>query len=59
VLTVEPGLYLPEEEIGIRIEDDVLVTVDGAEVLTRGVPKTAAEIEALMSAASGRAERRE
>lgn len=55
VLTVEPGLYLsagvPDEflGIGIRIEDDVLVTENGAEVLTAGVPKTVREIEALMA----------
>lgn len=57
VLTVEPGLYIPADckevekkwrGIGIRIEDDVLVTADGHEVLTTGVPKTIAEIEALM-----------
>ncbi|SHE71275.1 aminopeptidase P Metallo peptidase. MEROPS family M24B [Modicisalibacter ilicicola DSM 19980] len=57
VLTVEPGLYLPDEEdipeelrgIGIRIEDDVAVTQSGHAVLTAGVPKQVAEIEALMA----------
>jgi Xaa-Pro aminopeptidase len=56
-LTVEPGIYIPAGlrgvpkkfwNIGIRIEDDVLVTADGHEVLTRDAPKTVAEIEALM-----------
>ena len=56
VLTVEPGLYVrpaegvPEQywNIGIRIEDDVLVTADGNDVLSRDAPKTVAEIEAVM-----------
>lgn len=61
VLTVEPGLYIaPDAEevdaqwrgIGIRIEDDVLVTKDGHEVLSAGVPKSVDEIEALMSGAA-------
>ncbi|MBT8116685.1 MAG: Xaa-Pro aminopeptidase [Gammaproteobacteria bacterium] len=60
VLTVEPGLYIPAGSrgvakkwwnIGIRIEDDVLVTRDAPEVLTEAAPKTVAEIEALMAAA--------
>jgi len=59
VLTVEPGLYLPEEGIGIRIEDDILVTHEGADVLTAGVVKAAADIEALMTRAAGRADTRE
>jgi Xaa-Pro aminopeptidase len=59
VLTVEPGLYIPAGNkgvakkwwnIGVRIEDDVLVTRGGNEVLTHGVPKTVTEIEALMAA---------
>ncbi len=59
VLTIEPGLYIPEDcltvderwrGIGIRIEDDVLVTAEGHEILTGGVPKTIAEIESLMQA---------
>ena len=62
VLTVEPGIYVsqdsPKSEViepylgnGIRIEDDVLITDNGCQVLSRGVPKAAAEIEALMRAA--------
>jgi Xaa-Pro aminopeptidase len=56
VLTVEPGLYIGAADdvpagfhnIGIRIEDDVLVTRDGNEVLSRDAPKEIGEIEALM-----------
>jgi len=56
VLTIEPGLYVrpgegvPERywNIGIRIEDDAVVTADGCELISRGVPVAAAEIEALM-----------
>ncbi len=59
VLTVEPGLYFqPEDElvpaelrgIGIRIEDDVLVTADGARVLSAGLPGTADEVEGWLDA---------
>jgi len=58
VLTVEPGIYIPANikgvnkkwhNIGIRIEDDVLVTKDGHEVLTFGVPKQVDDVEALMA----------
>lgn len=49
VLTVEPGLYIPEWEIGIRIEDDVLVTENGCEVMTKDMIKTVEEIEAFMA----------
>ena len=59
VMTVEPGLYIPVDDlsvakkwrgIGIRIEDDVLVTEEGCEVMTAWAPKTTKEIEALMAA---------
>lgn len=48
VLTVEPGLYIGEEKIGIRIEDDVLVTSEGHDVLSKGFLKTIEEIEEFM-----------
>jgi Xaa-Pro aminopeptidase len=51
VLTIEPGVYLPDEKLGVRIEDDVLVTADGHEVLSAGAPKLPSEIEALMQEA--------
>ena len=48
VLTIEPGIYIPEEGIGIRIEDVVLVTKDGPVVLSRHIPRTVQEIEETM-----------
>lgn len=58
VMTVEPGIYISPDNlqveakwrgIGVRIEDNVVVTEDGCQVLTNKVPKTVAEIEALMA----------
>jgi Xaa-Pro aminopeptidase len=49
VFAIEPALYYPEKNFGIRIEDTVLITEDGCEVLTKGVPKELEEIEKLMS----------
>ena len=49
VVTMEPGIYIPEEKIGVRIEDDILITKDGYELLTRRLPRTVEEIEKLMA----------
>ena len=49
VLTIEPGLYLPAENLGIRIENDVLITASGYEVLTDRLPSDADELEQLLA----------
>ncbi len=49
VFTIEPGIYIPAESIGIRIEDDILVTPSGAEVLSSGAPRTVEEVEQAMA----------
>jgi Xaa-Pro aminopeptidase len=48
MFTIEPGIYIPEKNIGIRIEDDILVTETGYEVLTESAPKEIDAIEKLM-----------
>ena len=49
VLTVEPGIYIPEENLGIRLENDVLITKEGQHDLMRNIPLEAEEIEDLMN----------
>jgi len=51
VVTIEPGIYLPDENIGIRIEDDILVTKTGSRNLSSMIPKTVEEVEAAIRAA--------
>jgi len=49
VFTCEPGIYILEEELGIRLENDILVTANGPHDLTRNIPIEAEEIEDLMN----------
>jgi Xaa-Pro aminopeptidase len=49
VLTIEPGVYLPHRQLGVRIEDDILLTEDGSMNLTAVIPKTVAAVEAAMA----------
>ena len=58
--TIEPGLYIPENDmsapaelrgIGIRIEDDIVITKNGCDVMTSGVPKEIEEIEKIVGTA--------
>jgi Xaa-Pro aminopeptidase len=49
VITMEPGIYLPDEKIGVRIEDDMLITPDGNELLTRRLPRAVDEIEKVIA----------
>jgi Xaa-Pro aminopeptidase len=55
VITIEPGIYIPEENLGVRIEDDVLVTDTGYRQLTARLPRSPDDIEKIM--AEGKAER--
>ena len=48
VFTIEPGIYLPDKELGVRIEDDILVTETGTEVLSRCLPRAADAVEMQM-----------
>lgn len=52
VFTCEPGIYIPQEKLGIRLEDDILVTDDGPINLMANIPLEAEEIETLMNATS-------
>lgn len=48
VVTCEPGLYLREEGIGVRLEDDIVITESGNEVLSAGIPSSPAELERIV-----------
>jgi Xaa-Pro aminopeptidase len=48
IMTVEPGVYFPDRKMGVRIEDDILITPSGPKNLTAMIPKTVAEVEAAM-----------
>src|SRR6202166_3249950 len=49
VITIEPGIYIPEENLGVRIEDDVLITATGYKQLTARLPRSPDEIEKIMA----------
>jgi Xaa-Pro aminopeptidase len=52
VVTVEPGIYIPEENLGVRIEDDFLITETGYKFLSERLPRDPAEIEKIMAEAA-------
>ncbi len=56
IITIEPGIYIPEESLGVRIEDDVLITESGYKLLSERLPRDPVEIEKIMAeGASARA----
>jgi Xaa-Pro aminopeptidase len=52
VITMEPGIYIPEENLGVRIEDDVLITPDGYKLLSERLPRDPDQIEKIMADAA-------
>jgi Xaa-Pro aminopeptidase len=52
VITVEPGIYIPEENLGVRIEDDILITETGYKFLSERLPRNPDEIEKIMAEAA-------
>jgi|HubBroStandDraft_1064217.scaffolds.fasta_scaffold24843_2 Xaa-Pro aminopeptidase len=52
VVTVEPGIYIPEEDLGVRIEDDILITPTGYKFLSERLPRDPSEIEKIMAEAA-------
>lgn len=54
VVTIEPGIYIPEENLGVRIEDDVLITPAGYKLLTARLPRSPDEIEKIMAEGKAR-----
>src|SRR5881398_974257 len=59
VITIEPGIYIPEENLGVRIEDDVLITESGHKLLSERLTRDPDEIEKIMAAAAARRAKRE
>lgn len=55
VITIEPGVYLPDEKLGVRIEDDILITASGNQNLTSMIPKSPEEVEKALSEGRRRA----
>jgi Xaa-Pro aminopeptidase len=54
VVTIEPGIYIPDENLGVRIEDEALITQDGYKLLTARLPRTIEEIEKIMAEAQAK-----
>lgn len=54
VVTVEPGIYIPEENLGVRIEDDILITATGYKFLSERLPRDPDEIEKIMAEAAAK-----
>ena len=59
VVTMEPGIYIPEENLGVRIEDDVLITDTGYKLMSERLPRDPAEIEKIMAQAAAQRDKGE